>query len=34
MRNLLSDGRFKVLHGVTTAEEILRNTQAAEIASE
>ena len=31
MRNLLSDGRLKIINGVTTSDEILRNAQAAEI---
>ncbi|MFA6135350.1 MAG: ATPase, T2SS/T4P/T4SS family [Phycisphaerae bacterium] len=34
MRNLLADGRFKVINGVSTPDEILRNTQAAEIAND
>lgn len=31
MRPLLEDGRLKVMHGVTTPEEIWRNTQSAEM---
>ena len=31
MRNLLSDGRLKVVHGVTTADEVLSTAQAAEV---
>jgi type II secretory ATPase GspE/PulE/Tfp pilus assembly ATPase PilB-like protein len=34
MRNLLADGRLKILNGVTTPEEIMRNTQAADIIAE
>jgi type II secretory ATPase GspE/PulE/Tfp pilus assembly ATPase PilB-like protein len=34
MRNLLSDGRLKILHGITTAEEVLANAQAGELVLE
>ena len=34
MRNLLADGRLKVLHGVTTADEVLKTAQTAELVVE
>ena len=34
MRSLLEDGRIKIRNGVTTAEELVRTTQAADLAQE
>ncbi len=34
MKNLLEDGRTKILNGITTAEELVRITQAAEFAED
>jgi type IV pilus assembly protein PilB len=34
MRNLLADGRLKILHGVTTPDEVLKTAQAAELIME
>ncbi len=34
MRTLLEDGRVKILNGVTTPDELVRITQAAELAAD